>query len=197
MIVYVYCFIVLLSRLRNFAVDTFIVKTMDIFCSRWEEIFQKNIVRKFPTRKFFRKFSKKLQANRRRQKFSRKKWRLRSRYWLVILYRWMSVSVIGPRANYFVCWGFFFLLIVHECPWSARKFACNSWVVLLSCCFLMYFFFFLFTNWGRHGGIIFKLIVFVLFVTLSSPPDPLQRGEGEGRERRNKISVWPALSRAG
>ena len=119
----------------------------------------------------------------RRQKFSRKMWRLRSRYWLVFLCRWMSVNVVGPRANCFVCWGFFFLSIVHEWLGWAREFACNSWIVLLSCCFFMYFFFFLFTNWGRHGGLIFKFIVFVLFVTLSSPPTPPKGGGGgSGKE---------------
>ena len=102
MIVYVYCFIVLLSRLRNFAVDTFIVKTMDIFCSGWEEIFQKKIVRKFPTRKFSRKFSKKLQANSATLKIFQK-----------------NVEIAVALLAYI-----FMSMNVGECRWSARKLLC-------------------------------------------------------------------------
>ena len=143
----------------------------------------------FPLENFPENFSKNYKLIARRQKFSRKMWELRSRYWLVFLCGWMSVNVIGPRANCFVCRGFFFLSIVHEWLGLARKFACNSWVVLLSCCFLMYFFFFLFTNWGKHGGLIFKFIVFYFVCYFVFSPDPPKGGRGRVGERRNKISV--------
>lgn len=63
MIVYVYCFIVLLSRLRNFAVDTFIVKIMDIFVVGEKKFSRKKIVGSFLFENFPENFPKKLQAD--------------------------------------------------------------------------------------------------------------------------------------